>query len=159
MNLARQSFCVLSPVGSDSCHDQAPAWLLGDVAETEKSSSVASVLVVNCFFYVVSRKVCQPSKLFPVLRDGDVEQHLSKLLGSFVFQLNTCNNTHGHVSVFSNALTESLVHSHRCGYVVLRTGALGARDLPHAAAVALWPAPLVNLANVARQSLFSLRST
>ena len=42
-------FCVPSPVASDSCHDQAPAWLLGDVAETEKSSSVASVLVVNCF--------------------------------------------------------------------------------------------------------------
>ena len=67
----------------------------------------------------MSRKVCQPSKLFSVLRDGDVEQHLSKLLGSFVFQLNTCYNTHGHVSVFSKALTEILVHSHRCGYVVL----------------------------------------
>ena len=34
-------FCVPIPVASDSCHDQASAWLLGDVAETDKSSSVA----------------------------------------------------------------------------------------------------------------------
>ena len=34
-------FCVPSLVASDSCHDQASAWLLGDIAETEKSSSVA----------------------------------------------------------------------------------------------------------------------
>ena len=47
-------FCVPSPVASDSCHDQASAWLLGDVAETEKSSSVAGVLVLNCFSCCVS---------------------------------------------------------------------------------------------------------
>ena len=65
-------FCVPCPVASDSCHDQALAWLLGDVAETEQSSSVAGVRVLNCFF-VVSRQVCQPSSLFPILRDGDAE--------------------------------------------------------------------------------------
>ena len=44
--------------------------------------------------------------LFPILRV------------SFVFQLNTCYNTHGHVSVFSKAPPVCLVHSYRCGYVV-----------------------------------------
>ena len=47
-------FCDPCPVASDSCHDQAYAWLLGDVAETEKSSSVAGVRVMNCFVHVVS---------------------------------------------------------------------------------------------------------
>ena len=45
VNLARQSsaFPVL-------WHDQASAWLLGDVAETEQSSSVAGVRVMYLFF-------------------------------------------------------------------------------------------------------------
>ena len=43
-------FCVPCPVASDSCHDQASAWLLGDVAETEKSLSVAGVSVMSCSF-------------------------------------------------------------------------------------------------------------
>ena len=47
-------FCVPCPVASDSCHDQASAWLLGDVAETEQSSSVAGVRVLNCFLCCVS---------------------------------------------------------------------------------------------------------
>ena len=42
--------CVPCPVASDSCHDQASAWLLGDVVETEKSSSVAGVRVMYWFF-------------------------------------------------------------------------------------------------------------
>ena len=42
-------FCVPCPVASDSCHDQASAWLLGDVVETEKSSSVAGVRVMHWF--------------------------------------------------------------------------------------------------------------
>ena len=54
----------------------------------------------------------------PILRDGDVEQHLSKLLRSFVFQLNICYSTHGQVSVFSKAFPVCLVRSYRCGYVV-----------------------------------------
>ena len=54
-------------------------------------------------------------------RDGDVEQHLSKLLRSFAFQQNICYNynTHGHVSVFSEELPVCLVRSYWCGYVVL----------------------------------------
>ena len=43
-------FCVPCPVASDSCHDQASAWLLGDVAEREKSSSVAGVRVMYLLF-------------------------------------------------------------------------------------------------------------
>ena len=43
-------FCVPCPVASDSCHDQASAWLLGDVAEKEKSSSVAGVRVMYLLF-------------------------------------------------------------------------------------------------------------
>ena len=43
-------FCVPCPVASDSCHDQASAWLLGDVAETEQSSSVAGVPVISYSF-------------------------------------------------------------------------------------------------------------
>ena len=43
-------FCVPCPVASDSCDDQASAWLLGDVAETEQSSSVAGVRVTYLFF-------------------------------------------------------------------------------------------------------------
>ena len=39
-------FCDPCPVASDFCHDQASAWLLGDVAEEEKSSSVAGVRVM-----------------------------------------------------------------------------------------------------------------
>ena len=74
---------------------------------------------MNRFFYVVSRQACQPGSLFPILRDGDVEQHLSKLLRSFAFQLNICYNTHGHVSVFSKELPVCLVRSYRCRYVVL----------------------------------------
>ena len=53
----------------------------------------------------------------PILRHGDVEHHLSKLLRSFAFQPNICCNTHGHVSVFSKALPVCLVRSYRCGYV------------------------------------------
>ena len=45
-------FCVPCLVASDSCHDQASAWLLGDVAETEQSSSVAGVRVMY-FFHVL----------------------------------------------------------------------------------------------------------
>ena len=43
-------FCVPSPVANDSCHDQARAWLLGDIAEKEKSSSVAGVPVISYSF-------------------------------------------------------------------------------------------------------------
>ena len=47
-------FCVPCPVASDSCHDQASAWLLGDIAEREKSSSVCRcachVLVVHVVY-------------------------------------------------------------------------------------------------------------
>ena len=43
-------FCDPCPVASDSCHDQASAWLLGDVAETEQSSSVAGVRVMYLLF-------------------------------------------------------------------------------------------------------------
>ena len=43
-------FCVPCPVASDSCHDQASVWLLGDVAEKEKSSSVAGVRVMYLLF-------------------------------------------------------------------------------------------------------------
>ena len=97
VNLARQSsvFSLLWQAIPDMIR-QASAWLLGDVADTEKSSSVAGVLVLNCFL-VASRQVCQPSSLFPILSDGDVEQHHSELLESFVFQLNTCCTTHGRV--------------------------------------------------------------
>ena len=42
--------CVPCLVASDSCHDQASACLLGDVVETEKSSSVAGVRVMYLFF-------------------------------------------------------------------------------------------------------------
>ena len=42
--------CVPCAVASDSCHDQASAWLLGDVAEREKSSSVAGVRVMYLLF-------------------------------------------------------------------------------------------------------------
>ena len=44
--------------------------------------------------------------LFTILRD------------SFVFELNTCYSTHGHVSVFSKPPPVCLVHSPQCGYVV-----------------------------------------
>ena len=43
-------FCVPCLVASDSCHDQASAWLLGDVSEKEKSSSVAGVRVMYLLF-------------------------------------------------------------------------------------------------------------
>ena len=43
-------FCVPCPVASDSCHDQASAWLLGDVAEKEKFPSVAGVPVISYSF-------------------------------------------------------------------------------------------------------------
>ena len=43
-------FCDPCPMASDSCHDQAYAWLLGDVAEKEKSSSVAGVRVMYLLF-------------------------------------------------------------------------------------------------------------
>ena len=43
-------FCVSCPVASDSCHDQALARLLGDVAEREQSSSVAGVRVMYLLF-------------------------------------------------------------------------------------------------------------
>ena len=90
-------FCVPCPVASDSCHDQASASLLGDVAETEQSSSVAGVRVLNCFFL----KLCLARYVSPpILRDGDVEQHHSELSESSASQLNTCYDTHGHVSVF-----------------------------------------------------------
>ena len=42
--------CVPCPVASDSCHDQASAWLRGDVAEREKSSSVYAPSLVVPFF-------------------------------------------------------------------------------------------------------------
>ena len=43
-------FRVPCPVANDSCHDQARAWLLGDVAEREKSSSVAGAPVISYSF-------------------------------------------------------------------------------------------------------------
>ena len=50
MNLARQSSVFPVLWQGIPCHDQASAWLLGDVAETEQSSSVAGVRVLHLFF-------------------------------------------------------------------------------------------------------------
>ena len=62
------------------------------------------------FFMLCLARYVSPA-VFPFLRDGDVEQHQSELSGSFASQLNTCYNTHGHVSVFWIALLLCLVHS------------------------------------------------
>ena len=58
-----------------------------------RSRRALQVLVMNCFSWCVSPGIA--------------------------FQLNICYNTHGHVSVFSEALLVCLVRSYRCGYVVL----------------------------------------
>ena len=80
-------FCVPFPLASDSCHDQASAWLLGDVAETEKSSSVAGVLVLNCFFCCVSPGMSTEQD-FPNSEGRGRRTALQKLSGSFASQLN-----------------------------------------------------------------------
>ena len=79
-------FCVPCPVASDSC-DQASAWLLGDVAETEKSSSVAGVRVLNCFLCCVSPGM-SAQQSFPNSEGRRRRTTLQKLSGSFAYQLN-----------------------------------------------------------------------
>ena len=68
-------FCDPSPVASDSCHDQASAWLLGDGAETEKSSIVAGVLVLNCFSVVSTMTMLR----IPGARRQLLQKHLQLL--------------------------------------------------------------------------------
>ena len=80
-------FCVPCPVASDSCHDQASAWLLGDVVETEQSSSVAGVRVLNCFLCCVSPGM-SAQQSFPNSEGQRRRTALQKLSGSFTSQLN-----------------------------------------------------------------------
>ena len=79
-------FCVPCPVASDSCHDQASAWLL-DVAETEQSSNVAGVRVLNCFLCCVSPGMLAQQS-FPNSEGRRRRTALQKLSGSFASQLN-----------------------------------------------------------------------
>ena len=57
--------CVPCPVASDSCHDQASAWLLGDVAErfvVERCRCACHVLVVHVVY--------APSLVVPFFAEG-----------------------------------------------------------------------------------------
>ena len=56
------AFCVPCLVASDSCHDQASAWLLGDVSEKEKSSSVEGVRVMYLLFMLCLTLVHEPQR-------------------------------------------------------------------------------------------------
>ena len=98
MNLARQSSVL--PVLWQASHDQASAWLLGDVAETEQSSSVAGVRFLNCSLCCVSPGM-SAQQSFPNSEGRRRRTALQNLSGSFAFQLLVC-----------------LVHSYRCGHVV-----------------------------------------
>ena len=66
-------FCVPCPVASDSCHDQASAWLLGDVAEKVKSSSVAGVRVMCLFFMLCMHHLSLRLSLLKVFYQDKLE--------------------------------------------------------------------------------------
>ena len=142
---------------------QASAWLLGDVAEREKSSSVAGVLVLICFFSCVWLRDMSH-------RDKVVDVTVGRSIARFASEQQDCERANldqpGHHlrekhPEWNVDILETFTRTKQFVLWCL-TGvhsALDRPDLPHAAAVALWSALLVNLAHVARQSLFSLRST
>ena len=126
---------------------QASAWLLGDVAEREKSSSVAGVLVLICFFSCVWLRDMSH-------RDKVVDVTVGRSIARFASEQQDCERANldqpGHHlrekhPEWNVDILETFTRTKQFVLWCL-TGvhsALDRPDLPHAAAVALWSALLV----------------